>query len=196
MLRSSIQTRIEELGVKTRYESGEPGPGWGMEQDPEAFSRLICLLAAYEPFDWSLDIGIGSGGATRLLREYVRIENTIVMDTGGHPLFPCWEEHKTHVPNTVEFRGDSHSEEARTFLSGLGRRFSLVGLDADHSETGVLQDWNLIQPFLRGGAIVWFHDIHSFGGVRLLWNQLTTKHVPLLETHDNLGLGVLRYGEP
>jgi hypothetical protein len=166
--------------------------GYYLQQVPEELARLICVLAAHSPFQTCLEIGTASGGTTRFIREFVKIEKTVIIDDGKHVRFPIWtSQNRRHVQGLTEFIGDSHSAEARQFLCTLGTRFDLVAIDGDHSAEGVLADWQLVQPFLADGAIVWFHDTRCVPGVAGLWNEVRGRHTVLLETNA-LGIGVLR----
>ncbi len=166
--------------------------GYCIQQFPDELARLACLLSAYAPFNAYLEIGTAAGGTIRFLTEQVLIHKSVVIDDGQHQRFPIWTEHNSQfVPNVNQFIGDSHSPEAALFLKNLGLTFDLVGIDGDHSYEGVLADWNLIQPFISPGSLVWFHDVRCLDEVKRLWQQLRLQHTPILET-DGLGIGVLR----
>jgi predicted O-methyltransferase YrrM len=167
--------------------------GYCIQQVPEELAQLICLCAAFGPFASSLEIGTAAGGTTRIMRDYVAIGSTVVIDDGRHPKFPVWQnDNRQHIGNLSEFIGDSHSDAANDFLVQLNRKYDLVGIDGDHSEAGVRMDWNMVRPFLQSGAIVWFHDIRRWDGVAALWEELKASHTVLLET-DVLGIGAIRY---
>jgi hypothetical protein len=175
--------------------------GYWIQQQPDELARLVCLLAAMGPFKSSLEIGIAAGGTTRFIRDFVTIENTLVIDDGKHPRFPIWQtENKRHVANLYESIIDSHSGEARQQLTdycyhgGDARKgqFDLVGIDGDHSAEGIRSDWELVKPFLAAGAVVWFHDIIAVESVKEFWHELRTKYTVMLET-DKLGIGVIRF---
>ncbi len=167
--------------------------GYHIQQAPEELARFTLLLAALGPFESSLEIGIASGGTTRFLREHVEIRSTVTIDDGLHPKSVIWQRENRHaVANVTEFRGNSHSTNARQFLLSLNRTFDLVLIDGDHSAEGVRADWTLVQPFLRRNAVVWFHDIIACPGVRDLWQELRARFPVILETQQ-LGSGVFRF---
>jgi hypothetical protein len=129
------------------------------------------------------------------------------MDDGKHPNHRFWSkaEKKSETANRQaiadriplhEFIGDSHSEKAQDFLKGLDFKFNLMGIDGDHTTSGVRQDWALVQPYLAPGALVWFHDIHieitGQTGARELFFELRKKYRPLLETRKRFGIGVIK----
>lgn len=173
--------------------------GYCIQQDPEELAALVDLLQRKEPMGSYLAIGIAAGGVERFLLENVIILKMAIIDDGAHPQFNTqWfsmsnDDWPSSIPS---FIGDSHSGEARNFLEALGRKFDVVGIDGDHSPQGVAQDWELVQPYLAPGAIVWFHDIKvsepGQTGARKLWARLKTEHEVLLETNGQFGIGVIR----
>ena len=70
-------------------------------------------------------------------------------------------------------------------------------LDGDHSPAGVRMDWALIVPYLKPGALVWFHDINSAGlpigqqGALEVWEKLKGRHVVEYETFAKFGIGMV-----
>lgn len=189
VIASKAIARGLDSGLIPDHPSGEDS--WRIQQDPRELARLICVLAANEPFACSLEIGIASGGTTRFIREWVHVERTTVIDDGKHPDAGLWADHKFYVQGLSECLEDSHSDHARNWLSAYGGRFDLVGIDADHSYDGVMQDWEMIEPHLASGAIAWFHDIHCCPGVRKAWDEIVTSHEMFLEIGHRLGIGVL-----
>lgn len=184
---------IEHAGSDSvSYFGGIYEGGYHIQQTPEEFSRLIYLLAALGPFEANLEIGTAAGGTLRFINDHIRIDRNVVIDDGQHPKARIWSSQNRYcVPNVTEFIGDSHSREAADFLKSLNITFDLVAIDGDHSYPGVVADWNLIQPYIRAGTLVWFHDIRVCEGVASLWKVLRMKHSVLLET-DQLGIGVLQ----
>jgi cephalosporin hydroxylase len=166
--------------------------GYHIQQSPEEFSQLVCLLAALGPFKAYLEIGTAAGGAIRFLNDHIQIDRNVIIDNGEHPKSHIWSsQNRQYVPNVTEFIGDSHSPQAADFLWQLGIPFDLIAIDGDHSYSGVLADWNLVQPYTQTGTVVWFHDINVCEGVALLWNELKSSQTVFLETNQ-LGIGVLR----
>ena len=166
--------------------------GYHIQQVPNELARLASLLSAFSPFSNYLEIGTAAGGTLRFLTEQVQIDRTVVIDNGAHPKFKIWtDQNRKCITNLTEFIGDSHSTEAKDFLQNLNTTFDLVGIDGDHSAQGVKADWDLIQPYISQGSLVWFHDIVCIDGVKSLWTQLKDRHTPILETKE-LGIGVIR----
>ena len=178
--------------------------GYQMQQNPDEFARLCLLLAAFEPYQCALDIGVSQGGAYRFVRECVDIRQSYVIEDGKHPGASLWKYNKSQFADaTVEFQGDSHSEECRKWLKSCDAAFDLVSIDGDHRYDGVRADWELIMPYLRTGALVWFHDIRVLQSdceVSRLWQEIKSlKNVTIMmetpkpPTGQPLGIGVLRW---
>ena len=180
--------------------------GYLIQQDPKEFAQLIQCLEQHAPHgDW-LSIGIAAGGNERFIFEQDFVFGDLfVIDNGEHPNHKHWAENKkaiVHHPDSIlqEFIGDSHSQACKEWLESWSKfvpqRFAVIGIDGDHSPEGVLQDWELVQPYLAPGAIVWVHDIRmdipGQHGARKLWQRLKTQYEVLLETDGKCGIGVLR----
>jgi len=195
-LLQSVVEQVEGAGSDdVGYFGGRYEGGYQIQQRPVEFARLVCVLAGYSPFSSYLEIGTAAGGTTRFLTEWLRIGRTTVIDDGNHRKCPVWvTQNRNFVPNLTEYIGDSHSLGAQVFLRELTCSFDLVGIDGDHSYSGVRADWDLVEPFLAPRAIVWFHDIRACDGVAQCWGELRQRHSVLLETGE-LGNGVLRRDE-
>ena len=178
--------------------------GYHIQQDPKEFALLIQTLQWTE-FENYLVIGVAAGGTERFICENVIVGTLIAIDDGNHPNHKYWEENKMAMEKlqwgrqrfqATLYKDDSHSKEAERCLRCCGLKFNLVGIDGDHSPQGVLQDWELVQPYLAPGALVWFHDIlideAGQNGARKLWIRLKTQHEVLLETKGKFGIGVIR----
>lgn len=180
--------------------------GYFIQQDPKEFAQLVEFLQGFKIKDY-LAIGIAAGGVERFIMENVSIETILVIDDGKHPNHTGWTENRKAIstlarvsPRRVDvsaqdFIGDSHSKAARKYLENF-THFDLVGIDGDHSPQGVLQDWEMVQPYLAPEGLVWFHDISISDagqtGARKLWSRLKTQYDVLLETKGKFGIGVLR----
>ncbi len=180
--------------------------GYLIQQDPKEFAELVECLQKNGPFGNYLAIGVAAGGNERFLIENVDIGSLVVIDNGEHPNFKHFDRNLagigSHPPYGGEevFIGNSHSKSAAKFIHEIcdetTHKFELVGIDGDHSPEGVLQDWELVQPFLAPGAIVWYHDtkmpIPGQHGARKLFARLKTQHEVLLETDGRFGIGCIR----
>ena len=199
MIRQSTIDQINAAGSDNHEYFGATWTGgYHIQQDPQEFAELVELLQRLGPFENYLAIGIAAGGVERFLVENCKIKNLTVIDDGSHPNHKYWKQNSENM-SPAEFIGDSHSEAAKQFLledySDFGA-YNLVGIDGDHSTQGVLQDWELVQPYLAPNALVWFHDtvISEAGqtGARKLLARLKTQHEVILETNGKFGIGVIR----
>ncbi len=171
---------------------GDNVGGYYIQQDPKEFAGLVQTLQGYDIKTY-LSIGTDSGGADRFIHDKLKLEKFYSIDLNEHPRRNVWRElNKPAMPETKEFLGDSHSEEAENFLSDLNVKFDLIGIDGDHSPCGVRLDWALVQPYLKKGTIVWFHDIAECQGPLELWERLKGKFTVLYECTDKYGIGCLR----
>jgi hypothetical protein len=172
--------------------------GYYIQQDPEEFAKLISTLRNHAPYHTALSIGIAAGGNDRFMVEKVDIKQLVVMDDGKHWNHKVWKAtNKPAIKIPVhEHIGNSHSRAAASFLKDLGFKFNLIGIDGDHSPAGVRMDWEMVQPYLAPGAVVWFHDIAmkeaGQTGAAELWFELRKKHKVLLETRKKFGIGVVQ----
>ncbi len=197
MTLDEIDAKILDAGSDNhQYFGAKWTGGYYIQQDPKEFAELVELLHGFEYRNY-LAIGIAAGGTERFICENARVGGVYVIDDGKHPNFKKSGANLS-IPGFLSsaFIGDSHSIKAALQLKAWNRSFNLVGIDGDHSPQGVLQDWEMVQPYLAPGALVWFHDIHvsEIGqhGARKAWARLKTEHEVLLETNGKFGIGVLR----
>ncbi len=194
-----IEAKIREAGSDgAAFFGGSWTGGYYIQQDPKEFAELVQLLQGFQ-FDNYLAIGIAAGGVERFICENVSVKRLTVIDDGEHPNHRHWDADAVlGRGDVIEFIGNSHSSKAKEFLrvNHGAIPFNLVGIDGDHSPQGVLQDWEMVQPYLAPGCLVWFHDIHvseigQHGG-RKLWARLKNEHEVCLETNGRFGIGVIR----
>ncbi len=173
---------------------GDNVGGYYIQQDPKEFAGLVQTLLKYDNDIINyLSIGTAGGGAERFLYDKLLFEKFYSIDLNKHPRRKIWhEQNKPAICEVKEFLGDSHSEEAENFLSDLNVKFDLIGIDGDHSPCGVRLDWALVQPYLKKGTIVWFHDIAECQGPLELWEMLKGKFTVLYECTDKYGIGCLK----
>ena len=166
--------------------------GYYIQQDPKEFAGLVQTLQGYDIKTY-LSIGTAGGGAERFLFDKLKFDKFYSIDLNEHPRRKIWhEQNKPAICEVKEFLGDSHSEEAENFLSDLNVKFDCIGIDGDHSPCGVRLDWALVQPYLKKGTIVWFHDITECQGPLELWEMLKGKFTVLYECTDKYGIGCLK----
>ncbi len=176
--------------------------GLSLQQNPHEFAALICRLKEHkQEFGAStnyLEIGSASGGTCLLLSQIVGFANIFSLDDGMHPRATEQKENFSTLENFTQFLGDSHSIQAQQFIAeNVKGKLDVVFIDGDHSYNGVKEDFYLVLPFCRPGALVIFHDTVACAGVENVWIEsvLNKQLEPLAEyigTQKPLGIGVGR----
>jgi predicted O-methyltransferase YrrM len=154
-----------------------------------------------------VEVGTARGGSLLFWTRVADPEATIVSislpegDFGGgsrlrEPMF-----RKFPLPGQTLhlISGDSQKQETadltRSYLKGNPADFLFI--DADHTPTGVRNDYRLYSPLVRKGGIIAFHDIAIDDpeyGVGALWAELKTQHQSrsiVAEFRPNYGIGML-----
>jgi len=168
-----------------------PDPdGYFLQQMPEEYARWLTLLQDRTRGGESyLEIGVASGGSTRLVIEarpglYFEGIDMPSHGTGRLVTLASWLSQVAGRvltgPAPVLFFGNSHSDEARQWLDvrmarGKLSLFSTM-LDGDHSEDGVYQDFGLVEPYCAHDTYVGVHDVvapHVKGGVQRAIDRVT-----------------------
>ncbi|MDQ3820352.1 MAG: class I SAM-dependent methyltransferase [Acidobacteriota bacterium] len=155
-----------------------------LQQNPDEFAALTLFLRERAPHENYMEIGSASGGACLFLYREVGFTNVLSLDDGMHPRAVAQKEHFGQIRNFKQFLGDSHSEEARRFLSeNLKGSLDVAFIDGDHSYEGVWQDIELTLPFCRKGTLVILHDTVACEGVESAWLRCTKEKLlrPLAE---------------
>ncbi|MEH6547350.1 MAG: class I SAM-dependent methyltransferase [Sneathiella sp.] len=135
--------------------------GLYLQQDPDEYADFVHYMATeLPPSKFSLDIGIASGGQTKFLRDYYKVEKTIVLDIGLHEAFVHWERIKPTVNTNLvlELIMDSHSKEARKALLPYQGQIDFTFIDGDHSYKGLMQDIELAKEIVKKDCVFVFHD--------------------------------------
>ena len=199
-LLTSIELRICEAGSASLGDwGGTWAGGFHIQQNPIELAALVRILILRSHgkagFRNALEIGNAAGGTTRLIREFVPVDNTVIVDDGKHEHFSVWEENKKFIPNVTEIIGNSQLPETVAVVGKLGRKFDLVSIDADHTYEGAKADWMNYRRFFEDGAVVWFHDTVSCAPhVGRLWEEVKDEgHRVLLDTGIYLGIGAIAY---
>lgn len=178
---------------------GEKEGGYHVQQNPDEFAALICLLSdRCRPIDLYGEIGTAAGGNLRLIYELIGFGAAIVVDDGRHP------KHKHFAENTKDFGlkivthiGDSHATAATEFLQHEMSRgitgFDAVFIDGDHSYEGVKQDIELVSPYCHPATLLIFHDTVCCDGVYRAFQELPNKIAEFVGENQKLGIGVVRF---
>jgi hypothetical protein len=149
--------------------------GLYLQQDPEEFAAFVHFMATkVGSATLSMDIGVASGGASKLLRDYFKCEKTIFVDIGLHPVFPHWERIKKTIDTEIvlEVIADSHLESTRQKLLPYANQVDFAFVDGDHSYKGLRQDIFLTMELLKVGGHMILHDTAAFGDCKRVFDDL------------------------
>lgn len=168
--------------------------GYYVQQQPEEFAKaMIFLRSLNRTFEYGLDIGIGAGGTTKLLRDLLTIKNTLVIDNGSDKEYPHWQRIKQKLNSNlvVDIIGTSTTPNTTIALEPYRGKIDFLFIDADHSYLGVLIDYYIMLPLLSQNAIIMFHDTkHEEFGVKRFVEQLqphkNIKHLKTISIHDGI----------
>lgn len=171
--------------------------GLYLQQNPDEFASLCLFLREHRPYTNYLEIGSASGGACLFLYREVGFANVWSMDDGQHVRAVEQKKNFSLIPNFQQFLGDSHSEQAKHYLTEhLPGKLDVAFIDGDHSYEGAWQDVELVRPHCRPGSLVIFHDTVACPEVRQVWmKSINDKLIkPLAEYVGNqqpaLGIGI------
>jgi predicted O-methyltransferase YrrM len=140
--------------------------GYELQQRPQEISEFLYDFQSIN-FNNFLEIGTAAAGNTRLLCDFIEINNIYTIDLNVHPSINWSDNPNARDKNLsslknkgslINYYGDSHSKETKDWLYSLNVKFDLAFIDGDHSFEGVKQDFELVMPLLNNGAIVVFHD--------------------------------------
>lgn len=150
--------------------------GYFIQQYPDEFAEMVVYLRHLNrTFQYGIDIGIASGGATKLLRDFIDIKHTIVIDTGDHAHYIHWQRIKKELNSKLvtDIIGNTRSHEVIESLKSYKGKIDFAFIDGDHSYKGVKADYFTILPLLVDKAILIFHDSrHDHFGIKRLVNEL------------------------
>ncbi len=161
--RDEFMKIVEEAGSSDEQFFGYPvrEDGLYLQQDSEEFAAFLHFMATKaRPAEYSMDIGIASGGQTKLLRDYYPCEKTIVVDIGTHPVFPHWKRIKQDLNSDLieEVIADSHAPSTREKLLKYTDKIDFAYVDGDHSYHGLRKDIFLTKELLKVGGLMVLHD--------------------------------------
>ena len=196
--KEKIKEQILDCGIEDeKFGSKNHVGGYNIQQDPEELAGLVQCLQYHNEIKLLksyLSIGVAAGGTDRFICESLGVEKFYCIDNDKHKKRYVWKAmNKPTFPCEVaEYVGDSHDEGAEQFLSACNVDFDLIGIDGDHSPLGVRLDWILIEPYLKKGTLVWFHDIAVCQGVMEIWEKLSSQFEVVFSTKESYGIGVIK----
>jgi predicted O-methyltransferase YrrM len=140
----------------------------------------------------SLEIGTNYGGTLFLLCALSPPDATIIsLDLprgafgGGYPVrkIPLFRRFARGNQRLHLIRSDSHCEKTKNRIMQVlnGERLDYLFVDADHTYSGVQQDFSMYSPLVRSGGIVAFHDIVTHGEhtkceVASFWSDIKNRY--------------------
>jgi hypothetical protein len=149
--------------------------GYNLQQDPDEVTNLILSLRDLK-FKNYLEIGVAAAGFTRLLMDFVSINDVCTIDLGTHPSIPIsYINNIKNLKNTGQhysFIGNSHSESAKKWLQDKNKKFDIIFIDGDHSYNGVVEDLMLAKQFAEDNCIFIFHDHACVPDINRLYNEM------------------------
>jgi methyltransferase family protein len=135
--------------------------GLHLQQNPQEYAEFVHFMAtSVPPSKLAIDIGIASGGQTKFLRDYYRIDKSIIVDIGDHNKFHHWSRIRKLMNTEIvlEVIADSHSERVRNALLPYAGKVDFAFIDGDHSYRGLKQDLILAKAIAVPGATFALHD--------------------------------------
>ncbi len=190
--------KIREAGTDSLAHFGNSYTHEGglyLQQNPEEFAQLALLIEDRCAGAHYLEIGSASGGAARFLSLNSGFHRITSIDDGKHPRASSQDENLAACNNDVMlFTGDSHSEDAATWLRNQPRP-DVAFIDGDHSYEGVTQDVEMVLPRCSPGALIVLHDTVACDGVRRAWEELLAsgrarRVAEFIGAEKPLGIGV------
>jgi predicted O-methyltransferase YrrM len=185
----SIQQLVEEV---MRFDDGFFAPIQIESEIIEALEEIHKLRPKY-----IIEVGTAGGGSLLLWSRVADPEATIVTidlpggEFGGGSSYlrvPLFRKLPLPTQKLHIIRGNSQIQETADLTkSYLGNPADFLFIDADHTPSGVRNDYRLYSPLVRKGGIIGFHDIaitRPEYGVRALWGELKEQHQT---TRDFLG---------
>ena len=130
------------------------------------------------------------------MNQLLGFSRIFTLDDGQHPRAGVQPITLGKMPHCRQFRGDSHSDDARSFLAAeVDAPLDLALIDGDHSYAGVQSDIRLVSRYRNRQTLVVFHDTVACDGVARAWLETIGRGqlIPLAEfvaEERPLGIGV------
>lgn len=156
-----LKSLIEKRGVHAEF--GEPGEGWGIEQNPHELATFLVRMQELR-IESVLEIGTGyMGGLSRFLAQDM-----------GWTVFSVDVNNYHHVYEGVHYI--TIQKGARIPI--MGARFDLLFIDGAHDYDSVKWDYENWGYYAR--QVIAFHDalgLRGCEGVNQLWEEIALEDV-------------------
>lgn len=167
--------------------------GLYLQQTSSEYAEFVHYMASLgTTFKLGLDVGIASGGQTKFLRDWCRIERTIVADLGTHHEFCHWERIKRSMRSELilELIGNSHSRQTYEGLRPYEGQVDFCFIDGDHSYAGVMRDIMLAHEVLAPNALMVLHDTVVVPDVARAYREIRAHPDFSLVRHFDVKFGI------
>jgi hypothetical protein len=197
--KQDIKKAIIEAGISIASLHAPGGPSQPelnmcIQQNAGEFAELIVFMVNnFSPSELSLEIGVASGGQTKILRDYYQCKKTIVVDNGMHPEFKeHWQRIKPMIKTDIilELIMDSHSQEVRDKLWPYKEQIDFAFIDGDHSYHGLKKDIALLKEIAKPGCVFVLHDTKFIEDCRRVADELIYDKSVRLLRDINLEFGI------
>lgn len=162
----------------------------GMLSVPRAWGRFLFHLVRRLQPQSCLEIGTGLGVSATYQAAALELNGTgklITVDTMDHARAAESSFAKLGLGQRASLIIDEPGKGVARAIE-LGSPFGFVLIDADHTETATIRDFDAVSPHLGAGAVVIVDDIGWNDGMQRAWEVI--RHRPRVE----LGLGLRRFG--
>jgi hypothetical protein len=141
--------------------------GFHLQQRPEELAPFLHHFKNLK-VDTLWEVGTAAGGLARVLKDFYKIKNVVVVDDGAHP--KAWLRDSV-LGECVAFSGNSHTSACEEFLSAQPLP-ELVVIDGDHSYVGVRMDCELVLGLVPKDTLIVLHDWVCCQGVKNMFRDL------------------------
>lgn len=152
--------------------------GYLLQQNPDEFAGLVKFLKGQGPFNVYVEIGSASGGNLRFVYENVGFKSALSMDDNMHPDAVHQHSNSWHFGERLtRYVGDSHRPEAARMLNKWldGRMIDCAFIDGDHRLDGIMQDYEMLRPYLTPRSLVILHDTVSIPDIGEAVRRLSSR---------------------
>lgn len=163
--------KVQAIVEQIKNTEGITHEMFAVHQKPDEFNAYLeWLQTLNREFQYGLDIGIAAGLTTKVVRDFVQINKTIIVDNNLYPeIKEFWPIVKKYLNSElIEIWGDSKNELIKNQLRRYKGEIDYIFIDGEHSPEAVYSDALLAHEIGTGDCLIIFHDVHAaFDGVRI-----------------------------